>query len=157
MNNENTVNNAADGAEAQNTAVAAPISESSPSGQPLKNGVQRHQGGLRNFRDESTDKDVWVFLKFKYRLKLKNSQLSNQSVREPMMSMVAEENANTPQTPAAGNGNASNQSPDSKEQKSQPAKQLPKLSRAAQSIQQMRTVGAVVKQVTGARRYDLGS
>ena len=65
-----------------------------------------------------------------------------------MMSMVAEENA------AGNNGNASNQSPDSKDQKPQPpgAKQLPKLSRAAQSILQMRTVGAVVKQVTGARR-----
>ena len=59
MKNENTGNNAADGAEAQNTAVAAPISESSPSGQPLKNGVQRHQGGLRDFRDESPDKYVW--------------------------------------------------------------------------------------------------
>ena len=66
-----------------------------------------------------------------------------------MMSMVAEENATPPQT-ANGNGNTSNQSPDSKDQKPQPAaKQLPKLSRAAQSILQMRTVGAVVKQVAG--------
>ena len=72
-----------------------------------------------------------------------------------MMSMVAEENATTPQT-ANGNGNTSNQSPDSKDQKSQPAaKQLPKLSRAAQSILQMRTVGAVVKQVRNrTKMYD---
>ena len=83
----------------------------------------------------------------------KTLNLSKQSVREPMMSMVPEENANT-----AGNGNTSNQSPDSKDQKPQPtAKQLPKLSRAAQSILQMRTVGAVVKQVTGARNYDIAS
>ena len=67
-----------------------------------------------------------------------------------MMSMVAEENATTPPTTSTGNENVSNQSPDSKDQKPPPSgggKQLPKLSRAAQSILQMRTVGAVVKQV----------
>ena len=67
-----------------------------------------------------------------------------------MMSMVAEESANTPPTASTGNGNVSNHSPDSKDQKAPPpsgGKQLPKLSRAAQSILQMRTVGAVVKQV----------
>ena len=71
-------------------------------------------------------------------------------MREPMMSMVAEESASTPQTASTGNGNVSNQLPDSKDQKPPPqsgGKQLPKLSRAAQSILQMRTVGAVVKQV----------
>ena len=73
-------------------------------------------------------------------------------MREPMMSMVAEESANTP--PTASTGNVSNQSPDSKDQKPPPSsggKQLPKLSRAAQSILQMRTVGAVVKQVLRVR------
>ena len=75
-------------------------------------------------------------------IQIENSQLSNQSVRESLMSMVPEENAN-----ATGNGNASSQAPDEKEQKPPSGKQLPKLSRAAQSILQMRTVGAVVKQV----------
>ena len=157
MSNVSPGSNAAKGGEAQNTAAAP--SQSSPSGQPLKNGVQRHQGGPREFEDmyymynSSKDRDVFckkmcLFVAHKLTLKSKNSQLRNQSVREPMMSMVAEENA------AGNNGNASNQSPDSKDQKPQPpgAKQLPKLSRAAQSILQMRTVGAVVKQVTGARR-----
>ena len=71
-----------------------------------------------------------------------------------MMSMVAEESASTPQTASTGNGNVSNQSPDSKDQKPPPSvgKQLPKLSRAAQSILQMRTVGAVVKQVREIER-----
>ena len=71
-----------------------------------------------------------------------------------MMSMVAEESASTPQTASTGNGNVPNQSSESKDQKPPPSgggKQLPKLSRAAQSILQMRTVGAVVKQVQRLR------
>ena len=45
MNNVSPGNNAADGGEAQNTTAAAPAP--SPSEQQLKNGVQRHQVGLR--------------------------------------------------------------------------------------------------------------
>ena len=49
MSNVSPGSNAANGGEAQNTAAAP--SQSSPSGQPLKNGVQRHQGGPREFED----------------------------------------------------------------------------------------------------------
>ena len=72
-----------------------------------------------------------------------------------MMSLVQEETpaATTNGSPATGNGSeaveteaAAAAAAAASEQKSAP-KQLPKLSRAAQSIAQMRTVGAVTKQV----------
>ena len=68
-----------------------------------------------------------------------------------MMSLVQEETpaATTNGSPATGNGSEAVETEAAaaaSEQKSAP-KQLPKLSRAAQSIAQMRTVGAVTKQV----------
>ena len=70
------------------------------------------------------------------------------------MSLVQEETpaATTNGPPATGNGSEAVETEGAaaaaaaSEQKSAP-KQLPKLSRAAQSIAQMRTVGAVTKQV----------
>ena len=51
MNNSSPGNNATDGGEAQNSEAAVPPPESSPSGHPPKNGVQRQQARLRNLDD----------------------------------------------------------------------------------------------------------
>ena len=51
MNDCSPGNNATDGGEAQNSEAAVPPPESSPSGHPPKNGVQRQQARLRNLDD----------------------------------------------------------------------------------------------------------